>query len=393
MSISCIGPNLIPFGVLASEDSRKQSTMHPKRRSGRIAKQLPIVLLGTDTSGKVFAEETKTVVLSRHGAGVLSKYRLAPDEVLTLRLRGSAKEADVRLVGKIGEESGSSVYGLAFVEPNLEFWQMDFPPPEEFEPGRREISLQCTFCHCQQTVQHDEIEEDVYAVNERVLRFCRTCGISTPWIQTRGDAALESIPAIQATSPAPLPASSASQLLPRLVVSSANSVEARGGAVTASLAAPSEFRRSAYSGAALETVTTALEQIAPPQPERPYSEPAESLSKSLLAKPKPTSRPLDSLGRPVNRRKHLRVRVKFSACVRHPELGEEIVECEDVSKGGLCFRSKRKYAPGTTIEIAAPFSPGEAALFLSAKIQRAEPLGESQFFRYGAAYLGPHSAA
>jgi len=47
--------------------------MHPKRRSGRIAKELPIVLLGTDTAGKVFAEETKTVVLSRHGAGVVSK--------------------------------------------------------------------------------------------------------------------------------------------------------------------------------------------------------------------------------------------------------------------------------------------------------------------------------
>jgi hypothetical protein len=73
--------------------------MHPKRRSGHIAKELPVVLLGTDTSSKVFAEETKTVVLSRHGAGVLSRYRFAPDEILTLRLRGTAKEAEVRLVG------------------------------------------------------------------------------------------------------------------------------------------------------------------------------------------------------------------------------------------------------------------------------------------------------
>ena len=80
--------------------------MQPKRSSGRIAKELAIVLFGTDAAGKVFSEETKTVVLSRHGAGIVSRYRFAPDEVLTLRLPGTAKEALVRLVGQIGGETG-----------------------------------------------------------------------------------------------------------------------------------------------------------------------------------------------------------------------------------------------------------------------------------------------
>ncbi len=80
--------------------------MQRKRRSGRIAKELAIVLLGTDTTGKMFSEETKTVVLSRHGAGVVSRYRFSPDELLTLRLPDSTKEAEIRLVGQIGGEPG-----------------------------------------------------------------------------------------------------------------------------------------------------------------------------------------------------------------------------------------------------------------------------------------------
>ena len=56
------------------------------RRSGRVSRQIPILLLGADTSGRVFSEETHTLVLSRHGGGILSRNKFAPDEVLTLRV-------------------------------------------------------------------------------------------------------------------------------------------------------------------------------------------------------------------------------------------------------------------------------------------------------------------
>jgi hypothetical protein len=85
------------------------------RRSGGIKRQLGILLPGTDTFGRVFSEETVTVVLSRHDAGVISTYRLAPDEFLTLRLLGSNKEAEVRLVGQMGQETRGYTYGVEFV--------------------------------------------------------------------------------------------------------------------------------------------------------------------------------------------------------------------------------------------------------------------------------------
>src|SRR5580692_10009135 len=92
--------------LLLRQERFADTPMQRKRRSGRIAKELGIVLFGTDTAGKVFSEQTKTVVLSRHGAGIVSRYRFSPDEVLTLRLADSADEAEIRLVGQMGGEQG-----------------------------------------------------------------------------------------------------------------------------------------------------------------------------------------------------------------------------------------------------------------------------------------------
>lgn len=151
------------------------------RRSGRIKKEVPILLLGTDTSWRVFAEETLTVVLSRHGAGIISTQRLAPDEILTLRLLGTSKEAEVRLVGQMGQETRGYTYGLAFVNPNLDFWQMEFPPPSSWSPEIDE-PLECSLCHTRELVHQSEIEADVYAIAKG-----SSCGTSTLWRHATGE--------------------------------------------------------------------------------------------------------------------------------------------------------------------------------------------------------------
>lgn len=66
---------------------------------------------------------------------------------------------------------------------------------------------------------------------------------------------------------------------------------------------------------------------------------------------------------------------------------DEIVECENISKGGVCFHSLLQYPLDSLIELAAPFSPGETALFVSAKIKRIETLSGGKVFRYGVEYL------
>lgn len=368
--------------------------MHRERRSGRIAKELDILLLGTDAYGKVFSEKTNTVVLSRHGAGIVSRHRFSPDEALTLRLGGSAKEAEVRLVGQIGGEPGRYVYGLAFVDPKLEFWPMEFPPPEPFETVNRQLTLECSFCGAREVVEQVEVEEDVYSVNESILRVCKTCGISTPWKKSHGEAvhpvAPAAAPLVSSSIPSPripaAPPEPPPQFAPRVghtaperepVASAYNS-----DSESASLHATSH---SSYSSSPLETLPASGVEFAV------ATATPEELAPAAVSQTSSTARPVDASGRKVNRRKHMRVRVNFHACVRHAEFGDEVVECENVSKGGLCFRSLQHYAVDSVIEVAAPFNAGEPALFVPARIRRIERVPDSDLFRYGVAYLPPAS--
>jgi hypothetical protein len=88
-----------------------------------------------------------------------------------------------------------------------------------------------------------------------------------------------------------------------------------------------------------------------------------------------------------NRRKHPRTRVNFKACVRRPNLEDDIVACEDMSRGGLRFKSSKKYFEGTMIEVAVPYAPYEQAIFVPAQIKYVQELPELKVYRCGVAYL------
>lgn len=89
----------------------------------------------------------------------------------------------------------------------------------------------------------------------------------------------------------------------------------------------------------------------------------------------------------ANRRKYPRIKVNYMGLVRHPERGEEFVQCEDISRGGLRFKSTSRYMEQTLIEVAAPYSSGQAAIFVPARIVFVQELPEQNLLRYGVQYL------
>jgi len=334
------------------------------RRSGRISREIPIVLLGTDTSGRVFSEETHTLVLSLHGAGILSRYKLAPDEVLTLRLADSNREAEIRLVGSLGEKPRGYVYGVTFRDPDLDFWQMEFPPPDQ-NAQPRSTALECVICGSPSLVEQSEVESDVFLVSQSVFRFCDSCGQTTLWKPAMGDVAPP--PPCPKPAPArlpdPAPPPSAPAPVPDFV------------------SAPVVSQRSAYSESRLSDLVSS--NFVPLQP---AEVPAGVAVQTPPPKSKPSTPPAFSGGGKPNRRRHVRTRVNFTACVRVNHLNEEVVECDNVSKGGLCFRSRKLYPENSAIEVAVPYSPGQPAIFVAAQIRRVEELSGLGLFRYGVAY-------
>lgn len=91
--------------------------------------------------------------------------------------------------------------------------------------------------------------------------------------------------------------------------------------------------------------------------------------------------------RVIPRRNRTRVKARVMACIRRRGFQEEVVVCEDLSKGGLSFRSRNKYEEGSRLEVAVPFTPGSSAIFVPLRIVFSQAIPTAGLYRHGAAYI------
>ena len=93
--------------------------------------------------------------------------------------------------------------------------------------------------------------------------------------------------------------------------------------------------------------------------------------------------------RVIPRRNRTRVKARVLACIRRRGFQEEVAVCEDLSKGGISFRSRNKYPEGSRLEVAVPYTPGGGAIFVPIRIVFSQPIAAAGLFRHGAAYVRP----
>jgi len=93
--------------------------------------------------------------------------------------------------------------------------------------------------------------------------------------------------------------------------------------------------------------------------------------------------------RVIPRRNRTRIKARVLACIRQRGFQEEVAVCEDLSKGGISFRSRNQYPQGTRLEVAVPFTPGAGAIFVPIRIVFSQPIAAAGLFRHGAAYIKP----
>jgi hypothetical protein len=385
------------------------------RRSGRIPKQIAITLIGSDMEGRVFSERTKTVVLSRHGAGIISSYKLSPEQELVFRSEESRKEIEARVVGQIGSDGATHIYGIAFLDRATNFWGIDFPDLSETEKRASQTLLECSSCHARETADHSDLAGDVMAINESIVRYCQKCGSSTLWRQPvpgslpaaanlPGAAGLLVGAGSRATVPRPPQSAPAEHVGPTGIGFGEDGLDL--SVRTEPPLAPGSWREgkrpsaaagppSAFAGAAWtkpEATAPTLDAITPAAPDRkasvaPASVPADMPTAKSPAASVPDARAAAVLKEQENRRKYGRTRVTLKACVRRPGSPDDVVACEDISRGGLRFKSARKYLQKMLIDVAVPYSPGDQALFVPAQIAYVQALPEQKMYRCGVTYL------
>src|SRR5580704_3307273 len=90
-------------------------------------------------------------------------------------------------------------------------------------------------------------------------------------------------------------------------------------------------------------------------------------------------------GRWIQIKQYPRRRSKKSACVRHSGV-EVVVACEDISKGGFRFTSRKEYPQGTRVEAAVPYTKSSNNIFTLAGIIYCHKMPDGQF-RHGVTYI------
>ncbi len=92
--------------------------------------------------------------------------------------------------------------------------------------------------------------------------------------------------------------------------------------------------------------------------------------------------------RTKNERRHNRIDCKLMACIRYAShFEDEVLEVDDVSRGGVRFKTRKYLAPGTKIQIAVPYSEGMANIFIPAEIVRMKQIPDKNLYECGAAYI------
>jgi len=96
--------------------------------------------------------------------------------------------------------------------------------------------------------------------------------------------------------------------------------------------------------------------------------------------------------RGVPRHNNMPSKAHVLACIRHGKLHEEVAVCEEVSKGGISFRSRNQFPEGTRLEVAVPYTPGAAAIFVPIRVELSQAIPGAGVFRHGASYIEPPAA-
>lgn len=272
------------------------------RRSDRVSLVVPIQVRGTDAQGTSFDERAQTLVISRFGALIILARALGAGQEITIRCLGTGSEAKFSVVGQVERRKEGNVYGVEMVDPDVNLWEIHFPPATETEMAAGRTLLECSRCHACEVAYLNIGDIEIFHKNQRISRPCEHCNDLTIW----NEASLRKL-----------------------------------------LVEPPSLAIDPLSG-----------QAVPPVPQRSEDERVDP-----------------------------RITLSIGGCVRTAEHGEDVVTTENVSEGGVSFKSRKRYVEGAMVGFAVPYMPGRANVFVQARITWSRNLESEGLTAYGLAYL------
>lgn len=109
--------------------------LHPNkvsnlRRSQRVCLSVPIMVIKGATTSSQTTEETRTLIVSAHGALIIMRLPAKAGDLLTIRHTKTLEELVCRIVNVGPDQSGKREIGVEFEHPSPRFWRIAFPPAD-----------------------------------------------------------------------------------------------------------------------------------------------------------------------------------------------------------------------------------------------------------------------
>jgi hypothetical protein len=98
------------------------------RRSQRVCLNVDVQVEVRRGKENLPPEQTKTLIVSAHGALLLLQTQVATRDLLKLRNDRTDEEMECRVVDVNMGASGVQEVGIEFLQPNRKFWRIAFPP-------------------------------------------------------------------------------------------------------------------------------------------------------------------------------------------------------------------------------------------------------------------------
>ena len=183
--------------LLGSDDVQERGVLPmpaEKRRSDRLMLTVPLIVAGTDTQGKDFKQDARTVTLNRHGALIQISRPLLTGQRIRIVNALCHREAEFTVVGPVAPRSEKGgQWGVECLNTKVNMWGIQFPPPSD-KPNEPSALLECRRCHTAELKRVSLIEVEVLETSGILNKACETCGIKTPWGYAESQLAMSAPP-------------------------------------------------------------------------------------------------------------------------------------------------------------------------------------------------------
>lgn len=108
----------------------QSSKLSALRRSQRVCLSVPIQVVKSEPGKQQVAEDTRTLIVSAHGALFVLQLSVQAGELLILRHKKTQEQLVCRVVSSTPDQMGKFEVAVEFEHPAPKFWRIAFPPTD-----------------------------------------------------------------------------------------------------------------------------------------------------------------------------------------------------------------------------------------------------------------------